>query len=559
MDFQRLLLIAALSFVLLMLYQAWQKDYGPQPPALEASQQEAGMPAAQPDIPSRPVNAATASPSSSANEAKTEDLARRISVQTDTYSIEITTQGGDVRRAYLLKYPVSLQEKDVPTRLLDDSPSPLYIAQSGLQAGGNTQAGQAPDHYAIYTADRDTYQMKDGEDTLQVPLRWQNEQGVQVEKIFTFHRGQYVIDVDYRITNQSEQDWSAHAYYQLQRERPASTRSAFGIYTYTGGVVHGDELKYEKIAFDDMDKAAFSQSLTGGWAAMIQHYFVSAWIPPQQTRNEYYGRALDNNRYLLGMIDKGLKLAPGEEGQLQGRLYIGPKLQDKMGEIADGLSLTVDYGKLTLLSDPIFWLLKKIQKFIGNWGWSIILLTLLIKLAFYKLSATSYKSMAHMRKMSPRMQALKERYSDDRAKLNEAMMKLYKEEKINPLGGCLPILVQIPVFIALYWVLLESVELRQAPWIFWIKDLSAMDPYYILPIIMGLSMLIQQKLNPAPMDPIQAKVMMALPIVFTFFFAFFPSGLVLYWFTSNLIGIIQQWIITKKLEHDDAVKAAHRR
>lgn len=544
MDFQRLLLIAALSFVLLMLYQAWQKDYGPQPPALEASQQEAEMPAAQPDIPSRPVNAATASPSSSANEAKTEDLARRISVQTDTYSIEITTQGGDVRRAYLLKYPVSLQEKDVPTRLLDDSPSPLYIAQSGLQAGGNTQAGQAPDHYAIYTADRDTYQMKDGEDTLQVPLRWQNEQGVQVEKIFTFHRGQYVIDVDYRITNQSEQDWSAHAYYQLQRERPASTRSAFGIYTYTGGVVHGDELKYEKIAFDDMDKAAFSQSLTGGWAAMIQHYFVSAWIPPQQTRNEYYGRALDNNRYLLGMIDKGLKLAPGEEGQLQGRLYIGPKLQDKMGEIADGLSLTVDYGKLTLLSDPIFWLLKKIQKFIGNWGWSIILLTLLIKLAFYKLSATSYKSMAHMRKMSPRMQALKERYSDDRAKLNEAMMKLYKEEKINPLGGCLPILVQIPVFIALYWVLLESVELRQAPWIFWIKDLSAMDPYYILPIIMGLSMLIQQKLNPAPMDPIQAKVMMALPIVFTFFFAFFPSGLVLYWVVNNVLSVAQQWYIT---------------
>lgn len=545
MDFQRLLLIAALSFVLLMLYQAWQKDYGPQPPALEASQQEAEMPAAQPDIPSRPVNAATASPSSSANEAKTEDLARRISVQTDTYSIEITTQGGDVRRAYLLKYPVSLQEKDVPTRLLDDSPSPLYIAQSGLQAGGNTQAGQAPDHYAIYTADRDTYQMKDGEDTLQVPLRWQNEQGVQVEKIFTFHRGQYVIDVDYRITNQSEQDWSAHAYYQLQRERPASTRSAFGIYTYTGGVVHGDELKYEKIAFDDMDKAAFSQSLTGGWAAMIQHYFVSAWIPPQQTRNEYYGRALDNNRYLLGMIDKGLKLAPGEEGQLQGRLYIGPKLQDKMGEIADGLSLTVDYGKLTLLSDPIFWLLKKIQKFIGNWGWSIILLTLLIKLAFYKLSATSYKSMAHMRKMSPRMQALKERYSDDRAKLNEAMMKLYKEEKINPLGGCLPILVQIPVFIALYWVLLESVELRQAPWIFWIKDLSAMDPYYILPIIMGLSMLIQQKLNPAPMDPIQAKVMMALPIVFTFFFAFFPSGLVLYWVVNNVLSVAQQWYITR--------------
>lgn len=544
MDFQRLLLIVALSFTLLMLYQAWQKDYGPQPPAAEVildTKPEA--PPVAVDLPSQTMPAAAELPGAAANQGL--ESAKRIHVLTDTYEIEIDTRGGDLRRIDLVRYPVSLDKKDELVRLLDDGPERVYIAQSGLRHGSNTAAEHVPDHYAVYRAERDEYRLAAGENELKVHLSWEDGEGVRVEKVYTFRRGEYVIDMDYVIHNDSGQNWTAHAYYQLQRTRPTEKRGAFGIYTYTGGVVHGEELSYEKISFDDMDKQPFNKTLTGGWAAMIQHYFVSAWVPGQEASHEYYARALGNSRYLLGMIDKGVQVAPGGEGHFRARFYAGPKLQDKMAAVADGLSLTVDYGKLTFISNPIFWLLKQIQKIVSNWGWSIILLTLIIKLAFYKLSATSYKSMAHMRKMTPRMQALKERYSDDRSKLNEAMMKLYKEEKINPLGGCLPIVVQIPVFIALYWVLLESVELRQAPWIFWIKDLSTMDPYFVLPVIMGLSMLIQQKLNPAPMDPIQAKVMMALPIVFTFFFAFFPSGLVLYWVVNNILSVAQQWYITR--------------
>lgn len=534
MDFQRLLLVIALSFVLLMLYQAWQKDYGPQPPAPAASAQ---APAAN-DLPSR---SAAAVPEMREGLA----TAKRIRVYTDVYVVEIDTQGGDLRRADLIAYPVALDKRDEPTRLLDDSSTLLFIAQSGLRPGSATSPEQVPDHYAIYQTEQDEYRLADGQNELQVRLHWRDGKGVEVDKIYTFHRGDYVIDVDHVVRNRTEQPWAGHAYYQLQRQRPSESHSAFGIYTYTGGVIHGAELKYEKVDFDAMDKAAFNRTLTGGWAAMIQHYFAAAWIPPQQATHDYYSRALGNNRYLLGMIDQGMQVAPGAEGRYQARLYVGPKLQAEMSDIADGLALTVDYGKLTFIADPIFWLLKQINKLVDNWGWSIVILTLLIKLAFFKLSATSYKSMAHMRKLTPRMQALKERYGDDRQKLNEAMMKLYKEEKINPLGGCLPIVVQIPVFIALYWVLLESVELRQAPWILWIKDLSTMDPYYVLPILMGASMLIQHRLNPTPMDPIQAKVMMALPIVFTFFFAFFPSGLVLYWVVNNVLSVAQQWYITR--------------
>jgi membrane protein insertase, YidC/Oxa1 family, N-terminal domain len=537
MDFQRLLLVVALSFILLMLYQAWQKDYGPQPPVPAATAQ---TPAPAQDLP-------TAGVRSGAEPEMREGLAsaRRVRVYTDVYAIEIDTQGGDLRRTDLIQYPVSLERKDEPTRLLDDSSNLLFIAQSGLRPASGTDTAQVPDHYTVYQAEKDEYRLADGQDELQVRLQWRDANGIEVDKIFTFHRGSYVVNVDYAVRNQSQQPWSAHAYYQLQRQRPTESTGAFGIYTYTGGVIHGQELKYEKVDFDDMDQAALNRTLTGGWAAMIQHYFVGAWIPPQQASQDYYSRALGNNRYLLGMIGEGLQVAPGASGAYQARLYMGPKLQDEMSAIADGLALTVDYGKLTIIADPIFWLMKKINKLVDNWGWSIVILTLLIKLAFYKLSATSYKSMAHMRKMTPRMQALKERFGDDRQKLNEAMMKLYKEEKINPLGGCLPILVQIPVFIALYWVLLESVELRQAPWILWINDLSTMDPYYVLPILMGASMLIQHRLNPTPMDPIQAKVMMALPIVFTFFFAFFPSGLVLYWVVNNVLSVAQQWYITR--------------
>ena len=290
------------------------------------------------------------------------------------------------------------------------------------------------------------------------------------------------------------------------------------------------------------------RDVSDGWVAMLQHYFLGALIPERGSVEHFYTKTLSNARYVIGMIAPQRTIAAGESGVFGTRLYVGPKLQEEMKQVAPGLELTVDYGLLTVLAQPLFWLLKTIHKFIGNWGWSIVLVTLLIKLAFYKLSETSYKSMANMRKLAPRLQSLKERFGDDRQKLNQAMMEMYKKEKINPLGGCLPIAVQIPVFIALYWMLLESVELRQAPFMLWIQDMSSPDPFYILPLLMGVTMLIQQKLNPAPLDPIQAKVMMALPVVFTVFFAFFPSGLVLYWVVNNTLSIAQQWVITRRIE-----------
>ena len=317
------------------------------------------------------------------------------------------------------------------------------------------------------------------------------------------------------------------------------------IHTYTGGVIYSKQHKYEKIKFDKMKKENLSREIKGGWAAMIQHYFLAAWIPNKDETFHYYSRVFDNDRYVIGMTSPTYHVAAGQTKLLESELYIGPKLQTHLETIAPGLELTVDYGILTVVAKPIFWLLRTIHSFVGNWGWSIIFLTLTIKLAFYKLSETSYKSMANMRRMQPRMKALKERYGDDRAQMNKALMELYKKEKINPLGGCLPIVVQIPVFISLYWVLLDSVELRQAPFMLWIQDMSTPDPYFILPILMGVTMLIQQRLNPTPLDAIQAKLMMVLPFTFGIFFSFFPAGLVLYWVVNNTLSISQQWYITR--------------
>ncbi len=536
MDFQRLLLVIALSFVLLMLYQAWEKDYGPHP--VEVTTTTATAPN---ELPAAPVPAAAMPPSV----GPALQSAKRISVVTDTFHAEIDTEGGDIRRVDLVRYPVAADKPDEPYRLMDDSPEHLFIAQSGLRSGAETSAAQVPDHYAVYTADQTEYQMAPGQDELSVPLHWRSPTGVSVDKVLTFHRGTHVIEVRYDVQNHSSDPWTAYAYYQLQRAKPTEKPSAFGVHTYTGGVIHGGEVKYEKVSFEEMDKSALNKKLAGGWAAMIQHYFLGAWIPPKGQTDDYYSKALGDGRYLLGLIGPGQSVAPGQRGAFEARLYVGPKKQDHLGAVADGLELTIDYGKLTILAEPIFWLLKTIHKLVNNWGWSIILLTLLIKLAFFHLSATSYKSMANMRKLQPRLQALKERFGDDRQALNESMMKMYREEKINPLGGCLPIVVQIPVFIALYWVLLESVELRQAPFIFWIHDLSTKDPFFVLPILNGVSMLIQQRLNPTPMDPIQAKVMMVLPVMFTAFFAFFPAGLVLYWVVNSVLSITQQWYITR--------------
>jgi len=418
------------------------------------------------------------------------------------------------------------------------------VIQSGLRASVGTE----PTHHVVYTAEQGSYRMADDADELQVSMIWRSPEGVEVVKRYIFHRGSYAVGLQHEVRNNSTAEWQGRQYRQLQRTQVAETGQSSFIYTYMGGVIYSPEEKYEKISFEDMVDEKLDRSITGGWAAMLQHYFLGALIPASAETDRYYTNTLSSARYVIGMISPGRTVAPGSSALYETTIFIGPKLQDEMKQVAPGLELTVDYGLLTVLAQPLFWLLKTLHGLLGNWGWAIVCVTILIKLAFYKLSETSYKSMANMRKLAPRMKTLKERYGDDRQKMNQAMMEMYKKEKINPLGGCLPIVVQIPVFIALYWVLLESVELRQAPFILWITDMSSPDPYYILPLLMGATMLIQQKLNPAPLDPIQAKVMMMLPIVFTVFFAFFPSGLVLYWVVNNTLSIAQQWVITRRIE-----------
>jgi YidC/Oxa1 family membrane protein insertase len=553
MDNQRLFLFVALSFVMLLLWQAWMEDYGPVPPA-EAPVAETGQladtPAGVPadiladtsDLPSAPADMVARD--SALPETALLEKAQYIDVKTDLFHIKIDTTGGDLRRADLLAYPATTEPDSPPFRLLNDSLPNLFVIQSGLRASVGTE----PTHHVVYTPEQTSYRMAETDDELVVPMVWRSPEGVDVIKRYVFHRGSYAVDLQHEVRNHSGADWHGRQYRQLQRTQVAETGQSTFIYTYMGGVIYSPEEKYEKIKFDDMAEENLDRTITDGWAAMLQHYFLGALIPPLGEPERYYTNTLSNARYVIGMISPNRVVADGSSALYETRLFIGPKLQDEMKAVAPGLELTVDYGLLTVLAQPLFWLLKTIHGLIGNWGWAIVFVTILIKLAFYKLSETSYRSMANMRKLTPRMKTLKERYGDDRQKLNQAMMEMYKKEKINPLGGCLPIVVQIPVFIALYWVLLESVELRQAPFALWITDMSSPDPYYILPLLMGVTMLIQQKLNPAPMDPIQAKVMMILPVVFTVFFAFFPSGLVLYWVVNNTLSIAQQWVITRRIE-----------
>ncbi len=556
MDNKRLILLVALSFVLLLIWQAWQADYGAQQAPVTAGSatnaappnQEQGNIPLSPDLPTvgkaaENGPAATTTPSVDAGAGQAGFAHQQsIEVITDVVHAQIDTVGGDLRELKLLNYPVAANKPEQPFPLLNDTLPNLFVAQSGLLS-----ASSGPDHHAVFTPEQTHYRLPDGAQELKVRLHWKSPTGVTVTKVYTFRRDSYEIGLDYEVNNASAQEWKGHLYGQFQRVVDESQSSAF-IYTYTGGVLSSAENKYEKIDFDDMTDQDLNRTIKGGWAAILQHYFVGAWIPKQDQANRYYSKALPDKRYIFGVMTPEKVVPAGATGTLSTRLYAGPKLQDHLAEVAPGLELTVDYGLLTVLAQPIFWLLKHIHGIVGNWGWAIILLTLLIKLAFYKLSAASYRSMANMRRLQPRIAALKERYGDDRQKMSQGMMELYKTEKINPLGGCLPVLVQIPVFIALYWVLLESVELRQADFMLWINDLSSPDRYYILPLLMGITMFIQQKLSPAPPDPLQAKVMMILPPVFTLFFAFFPAGLVLYWVANNTLSIAQQWYITRKVE-----------
>lgn len=542
MDNLRTLFIFGLLIVSLLLWEAWQKDYvRPQQQAANtASETIAGtaagdeadlpaMPSQHGALPDVPVSSDAAQSSAS------------VHIKTDVMDVQLATQGGDIRQLALLNYPVSSDQPDTPVQFLNNTSGHFFVTQSGLRSEGD-----APTHYADYRADKSDYELQEGQDEIKVPLYWQNDQGLQVVKTYTFKRGSYLVDVDYQIINRSGERFSAFPYAQLNRNR-GDDSSRF-IYTYTGAVFSSENNEYKKISFDDLDDNAYNLTATNGWAAMLQHYFVAAIVPPQEGEQlGFYGKSINGTNYTAGIRMPVVSVDSGEQASAQYELYLGPKKHERLEDVAKNLSLTVDYGIFTIISEPLFWVMEWLHKLTGNWGWSIILLTVLIKLAFFRLSAASYRSMAAMRKLTPKLASLKERYGDDKQKFNQAMMDLYRTEKINPLGGCLPILVQMPVFLAFYWVLVESIELRQADFMLWINDLTAMDPYFVLPVLFGVSMWFQQRLNPAPQDPAQAMVMKIFPIVFTVFFAFFPSGLVLYWVVNNILSIAQQWYITRKM------------
>lgn len=532
MDTRRLVLFVIFSMSILMLWDAWQRQHAP----AEIVQQVASN-----NADTTPTN--IASSAVNANVAVDNDyklqVGQRISVTTDLYKADIETTGGDLRRLELLKHRAA--DNDISNFvLLDDSAKPMtYVAQTGLLGT------DLPTHKSIFTSAATHYQMQEGQDALEVRLS-SISNGVAVDKVYTFHRNKYAIDVNYEIKNGSPSAIAPIVYYQIVHDNESNQGSAL-MPTFTGGSYYTDSVKFKKLSFKEMAKAPLSVSSNDGWVGLLQHYFVSAWIPKDGLAREFYTEKLNEHMYRIGTKSTLSSIAPGASLIVPARLFSGPQTKHDLSLTAPGLEYTVDYGWLTVVASPLFWVLSKIYGLVNNWGVAIILLTLLIKAAFYPLSAKSYRSMAQMREMAPRLEALKQKFGDDRQKMQMAMMDIYKTEKINPMSGCLPILIQIPVFISLYWMLLGSVELRHAPFFGWIQDLSAVDPYYILPIIMGLSMIIQTKLNPKPTDPIQAKVMTWMPVIFSVFFFFFPSGLVLYWVVNNIISIWQQWYVNKSI------------
>ena len=551
MDTQRLILFFVFSFSLLLLWDAWQKDHRPPVPvAVQGAKQSASQAIVpSPSVPTQATPAAAqkpgdAIPAAQAALAKSEQL----TVRTDNFVADIDLQGGDIVRLELLKQKDTLDEN---ANFVLFSPAHHYYAESGLIGPG------LPTHKTLYKASAREYALAPGQDKLEVRLEAPGPEGVKTEKIITFRRGSYVIDITHEIVNNGPVPLSAHAYFQFLRDEAPPAGDPKMVNTYTGPAIYTEQEKFHKISFKDLDKgnASYPKTADNGWIAMLQHYFVSAWLPKEGTPREYYAKPLPDKLFSVGVILPVAAIAPKASGSVTASLYAGPQEQEALKDIAPGLNLTVDYGWLTVIAAPIFWMLQFLHKWVGNWGVAIILLTVMIKAAFFPLSAASYKSMAKMKLVTPRMTKLREQYGNDRARLNQAMMELYKTEKINPLGGCLPIVVQIPVFISLYWVLLASVELRHAPFYFWIHDLSAQDPYYVLPLLMMASMLVQTKLNPVPPDPVQAKVMMIMPFAFGVMFFFFPAGLVLYWLVNNILSIAQQWQITRMIGGGDKGRA----
>lgn len=544
MDIRRVVLFAALALVIYSLWTQWQVDY---PLPLQTAVTEPVKGNGDPLLPTmgtESVSSAPAPGSSVTAFSTTATEEKNITVQTDVLKLSIDLQHGDIVNAQLVEYPVSVEEKNKPFMLLQNNATQRYIAKSGLFINTDNTVKSVPINY---TSPQTDYQLTSDSDKLTVALTGKDNQGLAITKQFILTKGSYLVQVRYVIANEGLESWKGYLNSQLLRTSPTEDKSSmFHVGSYTGASYSNPgKHRYQKVTFKDMTKQRLDVEAQGGWVAMQQHYFLTAWVPELDTKNRLYTRTADND-YTIGMVSQPLVVAPGGKQAVGSNLYIGPEITSDLKAIAPGLDLTVDYGWLWFLSSVLFSVMKTIHSVVGNWGWSIVLVTVLIKLAFYRLSATSYKSMAGMRKLQPKLQALRERYGDDKAKISQATMELYRQEKVNPLGGCLPIIIQIPVFIALYWVLLESVELRQAPFILWIKDLATADPYHVLPIIMGATMLIQQKLNPAPPDPMQAKMMLFLPVLFTALFWGFPAGLVLYWIVNNTLSILQQWYITRK-------------
>ena len=547
-----------------MMWVEWQKDYGPQTPAVtptpqttQSSFDEPPPVVAQDDsipfVGDLPQPEATESSMDQQTTAQAEMSSENslLLVTTDVLEVGIDLAGGTMVSAKLLNYPVELEVSEIKVNLLSRSGPEMFIAQSGLLS---RQA--APNHTSNYQTGKMQYTLGQSLDEIRVPLTWDDGNGIHVTKTFIFKRGEYDIAVRHTISNESGQTWSGSRYDQLQRsiltDKDDGGFTNPGRYSFFGIGFYSPDEKFEKVDFDDVATEPYQRSFNNGWLSMVQHYFFTAWIPPQEQVNTYSTQVYSPAgfpRYIARAVSPPIEVGAGAKHEFESRLYVGPKLQDKLEEVAPGLGHTVNYGIFTVFSKPLFWLLSNIHKVVGNWGWAIVLLTVLIKLLFFKLTEAQYRSMARMRKLQPRIEQLKERYGDDRQRMSQAMMEMYKTEKVNPLGGCLPIIIQIPIFIALYWVLLESVELRQAPFMLWIDNLTARDPYFILPVLNAAFMMATQRLTPtAGMDPMQRKIMQFMPIGFSFMFAFFPAGLVLYWATNAGLSLAQQWYITRKIE-----------
>jgi len=572
MDKQRLVLFSLMAVIGYLLILAWNDDYGqPAEPSVTQNQHQLSSTvstenlsgteqqttsAASSDLPS-----ATSAPDANGSVpvvagqpvAQAQASQQSIEVETDVFNISINPRGGDIVYLALKEYPRVIDKANDPFVLMQNGGDRVYIAQSGLIGKNGPDASKTG--RPLYQTTQSSYQMADGEETLQVDLQL-NQDGVMITKRFTFTRSDYLVNVQYLVDNQTSAHWQGNFFAQLKRDNSAdpSKTTSMGMASYLGAATQTAEDNYVKVDFDEAGDSPFKEKNTGGWVALLQHYFVSAWIPNIDQQHTYEVRKNSQGENIAGLVSPATVVAPGDSATIGAELYAGPKIQDRLKEIAPSLELTIDFGFLFFIGQPLFWVLNFFHGFLGNWGWAIIFTTLVIKLAFFHLSATSYKSMANMRRVGPEMARIKELHGADRQKMSSSMMELYKKEKINPLGGCLPILVQMPVFIALYWVLMESVELRQAPFMFWLTDLSVKDPFFVLPILMGITMFGQQMLNPTPPDPTQAKVMKMMPIMFTFFFLWFPSGLVLYWVTNNLLSIAQQYVITKKIEKAAAEK-----